>query len=227
MTDTLPTKTFKLNKKDYGDGISHPAPYPNALLALFQEVVPVEQFSTILDPFAGTGRIHELENKTLGTEIEPEWAAIHPDTICASATELPFPDGFFDAIVTSPTYGNRLADRGFTATPETRHSYTFDIGRELSKNNSGGMYWGTKYRELHLQAWAEAVRVLRPEGRFVLNIKDHIKLGKRQFVSAWHCQELLKLGLRLLWVQDVFTRGLPHNNKIQALPEQIFVMEKK
>jgi hypothetical protein len=47
---------------------------------------------------AGTGVIHELPNETIGVEIEPEWASMHPDTIVGDATRLPFPAESFDAV---------------------------------------------------------------------------------------------------------------------------------
>lgn len=64
----------------------------------------------VLDNFAGVGLIHELPFDTWGTELEPEWACAHPRTLVADATRLPFPDGSFDAVATSPTYANRMAD---------------------------------------------------------------------------------------------------------------------
>jgi SAM-dependent methyltransferase len=222
------SKPFVLSKPDLdGTGLSHPARYPNALIPILASTVPVDQFPKVLDPFAGTGRIHQLPNETIGVEIEPEWAALHDDTICASALELPFDNDSFDAIVTSPTYGNRLADAGYSATPDRRHSYTFDLGRKLNDENSGGMYWGGRYRTFHETAWAEADRVLRSGGRFVLNIKDHIKLHERQFVTGWHVTHLMQTyGYSLLWCEDLNTSGLPTVDGKLSLPEQIFVLEK-
>ena len=222
------SKPFVLSKPDLdGTGLSHPARYPNALIPILAGTVPVGEFPKVLDPFAGTGRIHHLPNETVGVEIEPEWAALHDDTICASALALPFDNDSFDAIVTSPTYGNRLADAGYSATPDRRHSYTFDLGRKLSDDNSGGMYWGGRYRTFHQTAWAEANRVLRSGGRFVLNIKDHIKLHERQFVTGWHVTYLMQTyGYSLLWCEDLNTSGLPTVDGKLSLPEQIFVLEK-
>lgn len=221
-------KPFILSKPDLdGTGLSHPARYPNALIPILAAAVPVDQFPRVLDPFAGTGRIHQLPNETVGIEIEPEWAALHDDTICGSALALPFDSDSFDAIVTSPTYGNRLADAGYSATPDRRHSYTFDLGRKLSNDNSGGMYWGARYRTFHEEAWDEANRVLRSGGRFVLNIKDHIKLHERQFVTGWHVTHLMQeYGYSLVWCEDLNTSGLPTVDGNLSLPEQIFVLGK-
>jgi len=40
----------------------------------------------------------------------------------------------------------------------------------------------------------EAKRVLQPGGIFVLNIKDHIRNGKRQHVTRWHIEALERIG---------------------------------
>lgn len=90
----------------------------------------------ILDPFGGIGGVHQLADRlpvtTVAIDIEAEQAALHPRTVHgdsrkAATTLLPAlrdvltdPHGvpqhrhavdLFDAIVTSPAYGNRLADQ--------------------------------------------------------------------------------------------------------------------
>lgn len=196
-----------LSKPDHGGGISHPAPFPVAILPIFLELL--EDHHRVLDPFAGTGRIHELHgHETVGIELEPEWAALHPDTMVGNALALPFEDDSFDAIATSPTYGNRLADHHNAADPESRRSYTHDLGRSLHEDNSGAMQWGDSYCEFHWKAWEEAVRVLRPRGRFVLNIKDHIRGGEWQDVAGWHVHALCSLGLAVVAARPVVTGQL-------------------
>lgn len=69
-----------------------------------------------LDPFAGPGGVHELMEErawlmTEGVELEPEWAAAHPRTRQGDALALPFETASFDALITSPCYGNRMADK--------------------------------------------------------------------------------------------------------------------
>ena len=191
-------------KPDLGDGISHPARYSAGMLPIFVDIMAYELFASfvslkVLDPFAGTGRIHDLRDlitvETVGVELESEWADLHADTICGNALHLPFEDYEFDVICTSPTYGNRLADSHNASDPERRRSYTHDLGRKLHDDNSGAMQWSLEYREFHLKAWAEAVRVLRPGGLFILNIKDHIRDGVQQPVSTWHAATLVSLGL--------------------------------
>lgn len=98
---------------------NHPAKYSPGIIdqltaVLVTHLPPAPLFPPkVLDPFAGTGRIHQLRGRgyeTTGIEIEPEWAATSPWTMVGDATRLPFDPQSFDAVVTSPCYGNRMAD---------------------------------------------------------------------------------------------------------------------
>lgn len=217
----------RVSKPDVGGGVSHPARFSKGLLPIFEAAVPPALYPRVLDPFAGVGTIHEMANETVGVELEPEWAALHPDTLVGDARDLPFDDASFDAIVTSPTYGNRFADKHDAKDGSLRRSYTHDLGRKLTAGNSGGMQWGRGYRDLHTQAWEEAWRVLRPGGRFVLNIKDHDRNFTRQYVSAWHVSTLFAHGFELVWFDQLDTGGLRQgDNSDDRYPEQIFILDK-
>jgi DNA modification methylase len=209
----------------------HPATYTDTHLAVFYEFI--EPGSWVLDPFAGTGGVHELRRllhaHTVGVEIEPEWAAAHPYTICADALRVPFPDASFDAIVTSPTYGNRMADHHDAADASVRATYRHTLGRPLHPDNSGNLQWGTDYQDFHRRAWAKYVPVLRPGGRLILNVKDHIRRGERQPVSAWHAHILLGLGLRLVDCVPIATPGMGYgaNRHARVGAELVWVFEKE
>ena len=220
-----------ITKPDLGDGISHPARFSDPLFPVFADLL--KPGIRILDPFAGTGKIHELAKlinvETVGVEIEPEWADLHPNTIVGNALALPFDAAEFDAIVTSPTYGNRLADSHRASDPEKRRSYTHDLGRDLTAGNSGAMQWGSVYQRFHEKAWIEADRVLKPGGRLLLNIKDHIRNGEWQDVAGWHVAALTSLGLKVFAIRPVVTRALRQGENAEArvAPELVIAMDKR
>jgi len=191
-----------------GRGLSHPARYSDNLLDVFRRHLVA--YRHVLDPFAGTGRIHELGPAwdTVGVEIEPEWAHLHPRTIVGNALALQFEDGSFDAICTSPTYGNRFADHHEARDGSVRRTYRHDLGRALHPDNSGQLQWGEKYREFHAHAWAEALRVLRDGGRFVLNVKNHVRNKQVVDVTCFHLDHLESLGLSLVARAEVSARSL-------------------
>jgi hypothetical protein len=168
----------------------------------------------VLDPFAGTGRVHELRSllvpHTVGVEIEFEWAAVHPDTICSDALDLAsiFAPESVPAIATSPAYGNRMADSYVDHTE--RHTYRAALGRSLAPHNAGGMQWGDAYRELHRKVWEACVALLRPGGKLTLNCKDHVRGGVVMEVTAWHVATIEALGLVVERRDVVKTSGLAH-----------------
>ena len=192
--------------------VAHPARYSAAILAVLADHIGAVEW--VLDPFAGTGRIHALRSlligHTVGVELEEEWAALHPDTIHGDALDLAqlFDPGTVPAIATSPAYGNRMADTSVDHTE--RHTYRAALGRPLSPTNGGGMQWGDTYRSLHERVWQACAIVLRPGGTLTLNCKDHIRAGAVVPVTAWHVAVLEALGLVVERHDEVTTAGLPH-----------------
>lgn len=96
--------------------VAHPAKFGEEILAAIVDVLTTYPVvGEVLDPMAGTGRIHLLEflgYETVGVELEPEWAAQHPRTQVGNAEHLPSGwNGRFGAVITSPPYANRMADR--------------------------------------------------------------------------------------------------------------------
>ena len=185
--------------------IKHPAKYTDSLLPVFEELL--KGCTKVLDPFTGTGKIHSLPYETIGVEIEKEWAEMHPNTIIGDATDLQFANHEFDAICTSPTYGNRMADCHNAKDGSSRNTYTHKLGRVLNDNNTGKMQWGEKYKDLHIKAWKECFRVLKEDGVFILNFKNHIRKGKEVDVFSWHVKTLIELGFSLDLVKQVETNG--------------------
>lgn len=200
----------------------HPARYTQALFPTMARMLRGCQ--RILDPFAGTGGVFALHHwlpvgvEIDAVEIEPEWAAMDSRTTLGSALALPWPDNHFDAICTSPAYGNRMADK-LIRDPRETQTYASDLGRVLHPDNGASLQWSLKYRDFHHQAWVETRRVLRPGGVFVLNIKDHIRKGKRQHVTNWHIATLASLGFEIVEHEHVpcpgMRRGQNGNERIE------------
>lgn len=219
-----------ITKPDLGGGLSHPARYTKSLFPIFVDLLDVyadQSSCRILDPFAGTGRIHQLRDyghTTVGVELEPEWAELEAHTLVADALHLPFENDAFDAIVTSPVYGNRLSDNHVAKDGSLRRSYRHDLGHELTPGNSGALQWGRAYRQFHVDAWRESLRVLHHEGLFLLNIKDHIRNHQWMDVAGWHTQTLIDLGMSLLAIRPVVTPSLKQGSNASKRVETELIL---
>ncbi len=222
----------------------HPATYSASIMAILADLLSDEadrlgRSPLVLDPFGGVGRIHEIHPDlatTISSELQRRWAAAsNGPAVVADATRLPFPPRTFDVVMTSPCYGNRMADTydgsrdrcvvcggsglapdpeadpdcgvcgGSGLNPSRRRTYTIAHGSPLHPRNAGAMQWGDAYRELHRQAWTAAATVLRHDGLLVVNISNHIRGGKIQRVAEWHLDTLLRMGLLVSEVRRVDT----------------------
>lgn len=224
----------------------HPAKYPQAVLDAFQVIVDREakriareegarRNPVVLDPFAGVGRIHDLHRaETLGVEIEPEWAVCRDNTLVGDATKLsPVWTESFDLVMTSPCYGNRMADhhnnrdkhrpckgagckgcKGTGISP--RKNYRVALGHDPSEGSAAAMQWGPEYRNLHRAALVEMVRVVRFGGLVVVNMKDHIRDKRVQPVVGWWAHTMEDVGLKSIALQSVATTGMRHGRNYEA-----------
>ena len=192
----------------------HPATYPVAVLDAFRDLLGIHGAHTVLDPFAGVGTIHDLrpDYETTGVELESEWASAHPDTIIGNSTNLTdFFTHRFDAVCTSPAYGNRLADQYEAFDPQARRTYAIDLGRQLTDGNSGAMHFGRgdAYERLHRQVWQQCWHVLRDDGLLLLNCKDFTRDRRVMPVTGWHVGCLADLGFQAVDLRTIPVAGLP------------------
>lgn len=216
----------------------HPAKYSDALLPLFWQICERYRPQSILDPMAGTGKIGKLRDygflgRIVANEIEPEWAKQAPEDVevrIGDASDMWWAeDGEFDAVITSPTYANRMADHFEAKDKSRRYTYRHMLGRPLHDANTGKLQWGERYRQAHRAIWRECIRVLKPGGIFVLNVKNHIRNGKLVRVSQWHHDELIHRGLKLLERHRVDTPGIRHgsNAALRVDGEDVWVFRKE
>ena len=139
----------------------HPATYTDALLPIFAELLLKSHGSqwgqgTRAGEDFGPLRGYQARSRACapgfqhaefyGYEIEPEWAEQARAAGCITTTgdsrQMHYPDAMFDAICTSPTYGNRMADHHEARDASPRHTYRHVLGRPLTPGNSGALQWG-------------------------------------------------------------------------------------
>lgn len=234
------TKPWARSDTSWAEPPGHPAKFSKELLPVIADAL--KGYYRVLDPMAGVGTLAKYlysrtpypepaEHEVWSNELELEWAQQCPTPCSAmdARNMLRFRDGEFDAVATSPAYGNRMADRyAGDAKGSRRHTYRTSLGRELTLGNGAALQWGDAYRELHEAIWRECVRVLRPGGRMVVNVKDHIRDGQRQYVSSWHFATLMWLGLTCISQEEVPCPGQRHgaNGDLRVDNEYVLVFDK-
>lgn len=215
--------------------IKHPAKYSDEVLSAILMSVQsrLNTGSVILDPFAGIGGIHFLSPKynTIGVEIEKEWAEQHSQNIWYDSTKLTelFVSNSFDAIVTSPAYGNRMSDRyKGDAKNSKRYTYRISLGRDLSENNGAQFNWSKKYRELHSLVWKECFQVLKSNGFIFINISNHIRSGVEVPVIEWHLSELINIGFMIDEIYSIKTKRMKNgaNSDLRVDSEKMIILRK-
>lgn len=112
-----------------------------------------------------------------------------------------------------------------------RYTYRHALGRMPSANSAATLQWteaGGKYRSLHRLAWTEALRVLRPGGLMLVNVKNHIRAGAEQRVAEWHQKCLSDVGFTVVDVAYLRAPGLRHgeNRELRVEHERIIVARK-
>jgi tRNA G10 N-methylase Trm11 len=216
--------------------IKHPAIFSDSFIPVFADLLYGRQ--KVLDPFAGTGKLalikdYGFEGKIVCNEIESEWAnestySVDEWHIGDAANMSWARDEEFNAICTSPTYGNRMADHHNAKDASRRITYKHMLGRDLHPENTGAMQWGTSYKTKHIEAYQEMLRVLSPDGRIVINISDHIRKGKLILVSDWHTTVLKSMGLVCTGIFHFPTKRMRfgENAHLRAQEEYIIVFDR-
>lgn len=217
--------------------VKHPAKYSDQFIPVFAEILKGRK--NVLDPFAGTCKItnireHGYQGEVYCNEIEPEWLNIGDKNLMngftiSDAESLPYKDNFFEAICTSPTYGNRMADSHNARDDSKRNTYTHTLGRKLHPENTGQMQWGEKYKDKHIKIWNEMYRLLQKDGILILNISNHIRKGEEIDVTDWHIETLMDIGFELEKHIKIETKRNRQgaNGKLRVAYESIVILKKK
>jgi len=218
---------------------AHPAKFSAPIIEVIRPMLDELSFlrdpppMRVLDPMAGVGTVHTLAIpnviQTWGLEIEPEWADQHPNTWEGDATAMPFPDNYFDAIVTSPPYGNRMADQFVSKDGTRRITYYHFLGRRLHENSAAGMHFGDEYQKTMRDIFIECKRVLTMRGAIILNVSDFIKNGQVVPVVQFYLDLLHDLGYHVSRDVPVPTQRMKFgaNGKLRVDHERVILFTRK
>lgn len=202
--------------------MNHPCTYSKQLFPVLREQLAGAR--RVLDPFAGIGTYHKLLPEGahgVGVEIEPEWAAQHPNTTHGDSHHLVAMFGIdsFDHVVSSPVYPNGCADNFRPADTSRRYTYRAALGgRPLTDGSTAGVGRGLnrKHNTLHTAIAHQVALVLQPDGKLIWNVKDVIVAGKVVPVVAWWETLWAGLGLRPIGRVDVPCPGIRHGTNSAA-----------
>lgn len=170
--------------------VRHPAVYSDVLMPYFIELA--KGHNRLLDPFAGTGKIglikEHVDIEVHANELEREWLSDNRygcDRLFYQDAEFLDTGMLYDIIITSPTYGNRMADHFKASNPNGRFTYTHCLGRDLTEGNTGVMHFGKDYCDKHMSIFKHLYNIMIDNGVFVLNCSDFIKKGEIIPVTGW------------------------------------------
>jgi DNA modification methylase len=214
--------------------MNHPAVFSDQFLPIFYE--ELKDMNIILDPFAGTGKIALIKDlgfkgKIICNDLEPEYATLKQYPVDKwhhkDAAILSF-DNALDAIVTSPTYGNRMADSHNAKDNSKRITYTHQLGRKLNSENTGAMQWGNNYKQKHIRCYNNFWSILKVGGKLIINISDHIRKGEVIPVAEWTKNTLLTIGFNLVKTYEIPVKRMKfgQNSCLRIEHEYIFVFIK-
>lgn len=224
--------------------VKHPAKYTDAFIPIFADLLKGRE--VVLDPFAGTGKISLIKNfgfsgKIICNEIEKDFADIEKNNFTlfgslvdewhiGDAEKMTFlKDCSVDAVCTSPTYGNRMADH-FNAKNGSKYiTYTHCIGHKLKDGNTGKMQFGEEYKGKHQRIYKELNRVLKIGGLFICNVSNFIKNSEEVDVVGFHKVAIQDTGFLLVEERKIKTprMGFGANREKRVKEESILVFTKR
>ena len=181
--------------------VTHPAKFTGEQLFHIYDHLPTLSSHlsrlgpTVFDPFAGVGTVADLREHdarviVTGMEIEPEWADQSPIVETGdSLTYMALTRKRYDAVVTSPSYGNRMADSYDGRDGSVRNTYRIALGRPLDEQNGARLAFTDapwdEYKDFHAEAIDGMVRVTRKGGRIIVVVKNFIRDGEVVDVVGW------------------------------------------
>jgi len=215
----------------------HPAKYSKELLPILAKYA----YGNVLDIMGGTGKAGLLKalnpdiTRVTINELEPEWAEQAfennvDDVIIGDAKNLRLT---VDCIVTSPPYGNRMADNfhaganGGKSTTSMKNRYAGDLGRNPSEGSTCCLHFGHGYEEVITDIY-ESVFNNCKFNRFVLNVSNFIRNYQEVEVCDFYEKLFYSNGFVLVakeWVKTRRHKGNGANTKLRVPHEMVMVFE--
>lgn len=212
----------------------HPAKFSNELLPTISKYA----YGIILDPMGGVGKIGLLKKQKdcrvshiVINEIESEWAeqAFGNMVDAVLIGDARYLTGRYDCIVTSPPYGNRMADNFKAFKPDSmRRRYAGDLGRNPSIGSVACKHWGRGYQEMMIEIYDNIIVNVKFD-RFILNVSNFIRDFKEIDVIGFYIEYFKSKGFCVLAHEKVITRrqkGVGANTNLRVLTESIIVFER-
>lgn len=211
----------------------HPAKFSDELLPHLAKYA----YGFVLDPMGGTGKAGLLKKFNSDilhvtiNEIEKEWADqahlnLVDHVIVGNAKDL---KGGYDCIVTSPPYGNRMADNFKAGKPDSmRRRYAGDLGREPSEGSVACKHFGKGYEDMMINIYDSILLNVKFE-LFILNVSDFIRQFKRVDVCGFYIGYFESRGFHLLNREEVKTRrqkGVGANAHLRVESESVMVFSR-
>jgi tRNA G10 N-methylase Trm11 len=212
--------------------MKHPAKYSDIFIEIFFNYL--KNSKNVFDPFAGTGKIALIKDfgykgKIICNEMEPEFINTeypvdkwyHEDAEFISMDNI-------DAICTSPTYGNRMADHHNAKDGRKRITYTDCLGKQLKEGNTGKMQYGDQYKQKHINIYKNLLNILNKNGIFILNISNHIRKGIEIDVVSFHKKTMEEIGFLLQEEIQLETKRMRYgkNSELRVKYESILIFKK-
>lgn len=216
----------------------HPAKYSDPLIP----VLAKHSYGIVLDIMGGTGKAGLLKKhnpsitKIIINEIEEEWAtqAVNygvDQIIIGDAKKL---KEQVDCIVTSPPYGNRMADhfnagaKGGKSPSSMKHRYAGDLGRNPSEGSVACLHFDKGYQEAITTIYDEVIKNCC-FSRFILNVSDFIRNFETVNVTGFFEDYFQKRNFKMAEKIPVETRrqrGVGKNANLRVSHEVVFVFDR-
>lgn len=210
----------------------HPAKYSDSLLPVIAKYC----YGDIIDVMGGTGKAGllkqynpQIKSVTIN-ELEREWAeqAVGNGADKAIVGDAKEVKGTWDCIVTSPPYGNRMADNFKAGKPDSmRRRYAGDLGRTPSEGSTCCLHFGRGYEEL-MKEIVVAFTINIEHKRIVWNTSNFIRQFKEVDVLSFYKELFIDLGYILVAHEQVETKrqkGVGANTHLRVKYEDITVWD--